>query len=86
MTLKSDYADGMNINDSTLHEDTIAAWKMVQRNATRPGSRLMGTPHLTEDQVTVMGGKRSQIGDGPIFIKKSTDFHTSNRRIKHIES
>ena len=27
-----------------------------------------------------------QIGDGPIFIKKSTDFHTSNRRIKHIDS
>ena len=53
MTLKSEYADGINIYDnSTLHEDTIAGWK-VKRN-TRPGSRLMGngggsgTPDLTD--------------------------------------
>lgn len=46
----------------------------------------MGSPDdLTDDQVTIVG-KKSQIGDGPIYIKKSTDFHTSNRRIKHIES
>ena len=42
-----------------------------------------GTPEPTDGPET---GKNSQIGDGPIFIKKSTDFHTSNRRIKHIDS
>ena len=68
-----------------MHEDTIAGWKVL-RTKTGPGSRLMGSPDdLTDDQVTIVG-KKSQIGDGPIYIKKSTDFHTSNRRIKHIES
>ena len=45
-------ADGMNIIDnSTLHEDTIAGWR-VNRATTRPGSRLMGpgTPDLTDGQ------------------------------------
>lgn len=52
MTLKSEYADGMNIIDnSTLHEDTIAGWR-ANRATTRPGSRLMGpgTPDLTDGQ------------------------------------
>ena len=52
MTLKSEYAEGA-ARDSTLHEDTLAAWK-VQTSANRPGSRAAGTPTLTEDQVTVV--------------------------------
>ena len=59
MTLKSEYADGMNIRDSTLHEETIAGWK-VHRTTTRPASRLMaGTPELTDGQETVLEGKNS---------------------------
>ena len=49
MTLKSEYGDNAMQLDSTLHEDTIAGWK-VQRTATRPGSRLNGTSDLTDGQ------------------------------------
>ena len=55
MTLKSEYAqDGGAFDSSTLHEDTIAAWK-VQKSITRPRSRFDGTQDdLTDDQITVV--------------------------------
>lgn len=55
MTLKSEYApDGGALDSSTLHEDTIAAWK-VQKSVTRPRSRLVDTPDdMTDDQITVV--------------------------------
>ena len=64
---------------STLHEDTIESWK-VQRHGHREGSiNMTETPELTDDQVTIID-RKDNIGEGPIFIKKSTDFNTSNRR------
>ena len=78
VTLKSEYAEGQP--GSTLHEDTIEGWKQRARG----GSRLAGTPELTDD--ATVGGQEGRIGDGPIFIKKSTEFHTSSRRIKHLGS
>ena len=73
VTLKSEYAEGQP--DSTLHEDTIEGWKQRARG----GSRLAGTPELTDD--ATVGGQEGRIGDGPIFIKKSTEFQTSIRQI-----
>lgn len=82
---------GLNANDSDLHEDTIDAWK-IQSTAERKGKNYIGTqnasqneretPELTDENGTYID-RHSQIGDGPIFIKKSTDCHnTANRRLK----
>ena len=82
---------GLNANDSDLHEDTIDAWK-IQKTVDRNGKNYIGTqnasqneretPELTDENGTHCD-RQSQIGDGPIYIKKSTDCHnTANRRLK----
>ena len=80
----------LNTNESDLHEDTIDAWKVQNTSerktgfGSRPASRIKAveSPDYTEE-VATQDNRRSQIGDGAIFIKKSTDYHqTANRRIK----
>ena len=83
------------LHDSTIHEDTIDAWKVqiggaVACNGAASGPDMMGnfaeSPDITDENATV-GEHNSQIGDGPIYIKKSTDYHaTTGRRIKYMGS
>jgi len=79
------------LHDSTIHEDTIDAWKLQFASNTEvnpPSGTIVESqsPDLTDEIVTT-GDKNSQIGDGPIYIKKSTDYHaTTTRRIKYVGS
>jgi len=85
------------LHDSTIHEDTIDAWKLqVSNNGGQNGAgtevdlgahNYAESPDMTDENATVGGEQNSQIGDGPIYIKKSTDYHaTTGRRIKYMGS
>ena len=76
------------MHDSTIHEDTIDAWKVSAGRAknTEMVAQMADSPELT-DENTAGERNSSQIGDGPIYIKKSTDYHaTTGRRPKYMGS
>ena len=71
---------------STLCEETLEAWKI---NSTSNDKNLIsgGEIQLKETPIARVGMKipsqdaDDNIGDGPIFIKKSNDFTSSNNRL-----
>ena len=72
-----------DLQESTLHEETLEGWKIQKRfeNTSQEynSGRMVDTPELTDDQITVQKRNSHMIGDGPIFIKKSTDFTSAGR-------
>ena len=64
-----------------LAEETLDSWKINHTDQPIPDveSRFLETPDHTEYAGTILAAEKS-IGDGPIYIKKSNDFTSSNTR------
>ena len=68
-------------NGSTLAEETLDSWKINHTDLLVKDveSRFCETPDRTDCDRTIQAAEKS-IGDGPIFIKKSNEFASSNTR------
>ena len=61
------------MQESTVCEDDLASWQAYGKNSIK----IRETPDITEGRTS--GMKTDIIGAGPIFIKKSTEFHSSRK-------
>ena len=64
------------MQESTVCEDDLASWQAYGKNSVK----IRETPDITEGRTS--GMKTEIIGAGPIFIKKSTEFHSAKRNIR----
>ena len=83
MTHRSDHEqpDKDGLQDSTIHEETIDGWKAKTQGHGHQCFFIAESPDFTDGN-----DAKSQLGDGPIYIKKSTELCSYNRRQKLVES